>query len=49
VPAAGVVAEAATALVLADAVLESFGADDMSAIREAVDRRAGEVARRLES
>jgi chorismate synthase len=46
-PAAGVIAEAVVALVLADALLESFGADRMDAIREAVARRAGDVHRRL--
>lgn len=48
VPAAGVVAEAAVALVLADALLESFGADEIGAIQASVERRAAEVARRLE-
>jgi chorismate synthase len=47
VPAAGVVGEAAVALVLADALLESFGADDVAAIRAAIERRAAEVLRRL--
>jgi chorismate synthase len=48
VPAAGVVAEAAVALVVADALLESFGADEVGAIRAAVERRAEQFARRLE-
>lgn len=46
-PAAGVIAEAVVALVLADALLESFGADRVDAIREAIARRAGDVDRRL--
>lgn len=48
VPAAGIVAEATVALVLADALLESFGADEIGAIRAAVERRAADFARRLE-
>ena len=47
VPAAGVVAEAAVALVVADALLESFGSDEIGGIRAAVQRRAEDVARRL--
>ncbi|RKZ16377.1 chorismate synthase [bacterium] len=48
-PAAGVVAEAAVSLVLADALLESFGADRMDAIVDRVRRHADEVARRLDA
>ena len=47
VPAAGIVAEATVALVLADALLESFGADEIGAIRDAVERRAEEFGQRL--
>jgi chorismate synthase len=47
VPAAGIVAEATVALVLADALLESFGADEIGAIRDAVERRAAEFGQRL--
>jgi chorismate synthase len=47
VPAAGVVAEAAIALVLADALLESFGSDDVASIRHAVSERGDRIARRL--
>ena len=36
------------ALVLADALLESFGADEVGAIRAGVQRRAEDFARRLE-
>jgi chorismate synthase len=49
VPAAGVVAEAAVALVVADALLESFGSDEIGSIRAAVQRRARDVARRVAS
>lgn len=48
VPAAGVIAEAVVALVLADAVLESFGADRVDVVRDAVQERARECARRLD-
>lgn len=48
VPAAGVIGEAVVALVLADALLESFGNDTVDAILEGVRRRATEVSRRLE-
>lgn len=48
VPAAGVIAESTVALVLADAVIESFGADQVAGIREGVQRRAESLARRLE-
>lgn len=41
VPAAGVVAETMLALVLADALLERFGADDVSEIVAAVERYRG--------
>ncbi len=47
-PAAGVVAEAAVSLVLADALLESFGADRIDAIVDRVQRHADEVARRMD-
>jgi chorismate synthase len=47
VPAAGVVAEAAVALVVADALLESFGSDEIGGIRVAIERRAREVSRRI--
>ncbi len=47
VPAAAVVGEAMTCLVLADAWLERFGADSVSAIDDAVRAAAGRVAARL--
>ena len=39
VPAAGVVCEAVTALVLADALLETFGGDTIAELEEALVRR----------
>jgi chorismate synthase len=45
VPACGVVAEAMLALVLADAMLEKFGADSLPAMRAAYDHYVAEVAR----
>ena len=46
VPAAGVVCEAVVALVLADAVLETFGGDTMADLKGAVDRHRERIARR---
>jgi chorismate synthase len=46
VPAAGVVCEAVVALVLADAVLETFGGDTLSDLRDAVAARRQRVALR---
>jgi chorismate synthase len=43
VPAAGVVAEAMLAFVLADALLEKFGADNVDDLRAAVDRYRGRL------
>ena len=39
VPALGVIAEAVTALVLADSVLETFGGDTLTELRERIERR----------
>jgi chorismate synthase len=47
VPAAAVVGEAMTSIVLADAVLEKFGADTMADIKDAHDRYAAGLSRRL--
>ena len=47
VPAAAVVAEAMTCLVLADAMLEKFGGDTMRAMRAAFDDYAAAIAARL--
>lgn len=44
IPAAGVVAEAMLAFVLADALLEKFGADNIDDIVAAVDRYRGRLA-----
>ena len=46
VPAAGVVCEAVTALVLADAVLEKFGGDTLDDLRASHERYVQRVARR---
>ena len=46
VPAAGVVCEAVVALVLADAVLETFGADTLDDLKAAVERYLERVRRR---
>jgi chorismate synthase len=46
VPAAGVVCEAVVALVLADAVLETFGGDTLDDLKAAAARRNERVARR---
>jgi chorismate synthase len=46
VPAAGVVCEAVVALVLADAVLESFGGDTLADVVAARDRYMDRVQRR---
>jgi chorismate synthase len=46
VPAAGVVCEAVVALVLADAVLETFGGDTLDDVKAAASRRAERVVRR---
>jgi chorismate synthase len=48
VPAAGVVCEAVTALVLGDALLEQFGGDTVSDFKAAVERYRTRVARRSE-
>lgn len=48
VPAAAVVCEAVVALVLADAVLETFGGDTVDDLRAAVERYVGRVTRRGE-
>ena len=48
VPAAAVVCEAVVALVLADAVLETFGGDTVGDLRASVDRYLDRVARRRE-
>jgi chorismate synthase len=47
VPAAAVVAEAMVALVLADAVLESFGGDSMTDLRSRVSATATRIRQRL--
>jgi chorismate synthase len=46
VPAAGVVAEAMVALVLADAVLEKFGGDSLAETRRNAEAYAKELERR---
>jgi chorismate synthase len=46
VPAAGVIAEAMVALVLADAVLERFGGDSLSQVQRHVDQARATVAAR---
>ena len=47
VPAAAVVAEAMVAFVLADAVLERFGADTLEDIRAAIERADSRVRQRF--
>jgi len=47
VPAAAVVAEAMVAFVLADAVLERFGADTLEDIKDAIARAASRVQQRF--
>jgi chorismate synthase len=47
VPPAAVVGEAMTCLVLADALLETFGADRLDAIEAAVERHRRTLASRL--
>ena len=47
VPAAGVVAEAMTALILADAVLEKFGGDSVGETKRNLDAYVAEVQSRL--
>jgi chorismate synthase len=47
VPAAGVVGEAMVALVLADALLETFGGDTLAEIQARVDARRAQAARAL--
>lgn len=47
VPAMGVIAEAMTALVLADAVLEKFGGDSLAELRRNHDAYLAHVAQRL--
>ena len=46
VPALGVIAEAAVALVLADAVLEKFGGDSLSELRRNLEGYLGALGRR---
>jgi chorismate synthase len=46
VPAAGVVCEAVVALVLADAVMETFGGDTLDDLKAAATRRSERVVRR---
>ena len=46
VPAAGVVCEAVVALVLANAVLESFGGDTIDDLRASIDRYIARIAKR---
>ena len=46
VPAAGVVAEAMTALVLDDAVLEKFGGDSLAEVRRNLAAYVEEIAAR---
>ncbi len=48
VPAAGVVCEAVVALVLADALLETFGGDTVGDLKASVDRYLGRVGERGE-
>ena len=45
VPAAGVVAEAMVALVLADAVLEKFGGDSVAEVRRNLESYLGSIPR----
>jgi chorismate synthase len=47
VPAMGVIAEAMTALVLADALLEKFGGDSLAELRRNLDGYLGRVSERL--
>jgi chorismate synthase len=47
VPAAGVVAEAMVAFVLADAVLEKFGGDTLDEVKERVEGYRAAIARRI--
>lgn len=47
VPACGVVAEAAVALELCSAFLETFGGDTLLRVREALDRYGAEIRRRF--
>jgi chorismate synthase len=47
VPAMGVIAEAMTALVLADAMLEKFGGDSLAEIQRNLDGYLSHVAARL--
>ncbi len=47
VPAMGVIAEAMTALVLADAVLEKFGGDSLGELRRNLDGYLVRVADRV--
>ncbi len=47
VPACGVVAEAAVALELCSAFLETFGGDTLSRVQEALDRYRAEIRRRF--
>ena len=49
VPAAGVVCEAVTALVLADAILEMFGGDTIGDLVDAVERYRARIERRRPS
>jgi chorismate synthase len=49
ISAAAVVGEAMTALVLADALLERFGADSLAAIRRNMPLAGREIARRLQA
>jgi chorismate synthase len=46
VPAAGVVCEHVIALVIADAIMESFGGDTLDELRAALERYRGRIARR---
>jgi chorismate synthase len=46
VPAAGVVCEGVVALVLGDAVLEKFGGDTLSDVKEAMERYAARTGER---
>ena len=47
VPAMGVIAEAMTALILADAMLEKFGGDSLGELRRNVDGYLARVADRV--
>jgi chorismate synthase len=47
VPAAAVVGEAMTCLILADAVIEKFGGDSMAELDAAIRRYAAELRARL--